>query len=135
MLVKFPLVPEQLCFFPPGGKSASPGGKVTRDDIRRRQEQDQRERDRARAAAAAASAGSSSHLDGDLEENLNRVSLSENAATNVDEAIQVLRCVCVREDIPNCPYFSMKFSVALLLRLENTWPSFANVAKIARTLV
>ena len=58
---------------------------MTQQQIRQRQEQEQRERDAAKKEAAP------THLEAELAENLNRVKLSENEASNIDDAIQVLR--------------------------------------------
>ncbi len=62
---------------------------MTRQDIRRHQEQQQREREEA-ARASEREAGST-HLDGELVENLNKARLNENEASNIDDAIEVLR--------------------------------------------
>ncbi len=60
---------------------------MTRQQIKQHQEQQQREREEARAKEAE----ETTHMSGELEENLNRVKLSENEASNIDDAIQVLR--------------------------------------------
>ncbi len=71
------------------GKVTSGPSKVTRDDIRLRMEKEQAEKERAKAMEAKEK--DATHLEGELEENVNRLNLDEGGARNVDEAIEVLK--------------------------------------------
>jgi len=87
-----------------GSKKASLAPKITRAQIRDNEEQ----REKAAKSQAAKEKEIVTHLDTPLEENLNRVDIGSETASNLDEAISVLRLTDSSPSVDKHPEKRMK---------------------------